>query len=213
MSSKTEPVATDIQLHQKSRLLEVSFDDGKKFELPCEYLRVFSPSAEVKALADQGQLVRDKQDVNITEITPVGHYAVQLHFDDGHDTGVYSWQTLYELGKKRDKNWQTYLDKLRSQGLEVEQKEKQLRILYFINLPDILDMESEEETVPSSVNTVADLLQFLRLRGGVWDKTFEDVSLKITINKRFAGLDSIIRDGDEIALVPTPPESMDADGA
>lgn len=108
---------TDIKLHQKSRLLEISFEDGKIFKLPCEYLRCFSPSAEVRGHGPgQETLQVGKENVNITGIEPVGNYAVLLRFDDGHDTGIYSWQTLYELGENQDKYWADYLEKLKAAG-------------------------------------------------------------------------------------------------
>jgi len=108
---------TDIKLHQKSRMLEITFEDGKHFELPCEYLRCFSPSAEVRGHGPgQETLQVGKEKVNIKGIEPVGNYAVVLQFDDGHNTGIYSWQMLYELGQNKDKYWQEYLDKLAAAG-------------------------------------------------------------------------------------------------
>ena len=98
MSNNPKP--TDINLHQASRVLEITFNDGSRFELPVEYLRVYSPSAEVQGHGPgQGVLQIGKQDVNIEKIEQVGNYAVQLSFDDNHDTGIYSWDTLYNLGK------------------------------------------------------------------------------------------------------------------
>lgn len=111
------PHPTEINLHQKSRMLEISFDDGSHFELPCEYLRVYSPSAEVQGHGPgEGVLQVDKEDVNIKHIEPVGNYAVQIYFDDEHSTGIYSWDTLYKLGANREKNWQDYLSRLREAG-------------------------------------------------------------------------------------------------
>jgi len=107
------PIPTDIKLLQKSRVVEIMFDSGEFFTLPCEYLRVFSPSAEVRGHGlGEGQLVAGKQEVNIIGIDPVGNYAVKLVFDDGHDTGLYSWSTLYELSINYEKNWQRYLERL-----------------------------------------------------------------------------------------------------
>lgn len=108
------PTPTHIKLLQKTKVLVVTFDDGKEFQLPCEYLRVYSPSAEVRGhgLAEP-ILVTDKQDVNIIGIDPVGNYAIKLIFDDGHTTGLYSWQVLYDLGSHYDSYWQTYLDRLK----------------------------------------------------------------------------------------------------
>ena len=114
---KDIPTPTEINLHQKSRLLEITFDDGEHFELTCEYLRVYSPSAEVRGHAPGDEVLQvGKADVNIEKIEPVGTYAIVLRFDDGHDTGIYSWDWLYHLGKNHDKLWQTYLDKLEKAG-------------------------------------------------------------------------------------------------
>lgn len=109
-------VPTEIKLRRKSRILQVSFDDAT-FELPCEYLRVYSPSAEVRGHgADEGILVSGKRAVNIERIEPVGSYAVRLCFDDGHNTGLYTWQGLRELGAGYAQNWQDYLQRLQAAG-------------------------------------------------------------------------------------------------
>jgi DUF971 family protein len=111
------PRPTEITLHQKSRVLEVAFDDGQRFELPCEYLRVFSPSAEVRGHGPgQEVLQTGKRDVGITAVEPVGVYAVKLAFSDGHDTGIFSWEYLHELGVKHQANWKTYLARLAQAG-------------------------------------------------------------------------------------------------
>ena len=110
---------TDIVLHQKSHKLEISFDDGKTFELPCELLRVYSPSAEVRGHWGQNaKLQLDKQDVNIQELIPVGQYALKIVFDDGHDSGLYDWGYLYDLGKKQALHWNDYLQRLAEAGHE-----------------------------------------------------------------------------------------------
>ena len=110
---------TEIKLHQVSKVLEIHFDDGQSFNLPCEYLRVFSPSAEVRGHGPgQETLQIGKENVNITAIEPVGHYAVKLVFDDGHDSGIYSWQTLYELGMDHEQNWRDYQERLQKAGLK-----------------------------------------------------------------------------------------------
>ena len=117
--SSSRPIPTEINLHQKSKTLEVTFDDGSHFNLPCEYLRVFSPSAEVQGHGPgQGVLQVGKEDVNITTIEPVGNYAVCLHFDDEHNTGIYSWDTLYELGANYSEHWAEYLEALKEAGHE-----------------------------------------------------------------------------------------------
>ena len=109
----SEPLATEIRLRRATRVLEVSFADGSRFELPFEYLRVHSPSAEVKGHGGPGQevLVLGKEKVGIAAIEPVGQYAVKLVFDDGHDTGLYSWGLLYELGRNAGANWARYLER------------------------------------------------------------------------------------------------------
>lgn len=98
-------------------MLEIAFDDGARFELPCEYLRVYSPSAEVQGHGPgQGVLQIGKENVNVAEIEPVGNYAVRLVFDDGHNTGIYSWSYLYELGATREEKWREYLERLDAAG-------------------------------------------------------------------------------------------------
>jgi DUF971 family protein len=113
--SKPNPCA--INLHQKSRVLEIEYDNGVKFELPCEYLRVYSPSADVKGHGPgQEVLQTGKESVNINEIEPVGNYAVKLIFDDGHNTGLYTWEYLYELGEAKENYWSDYLKALKQAG-------------------------------------------------------------------------------------------------
>jgi DUF971 family protein len=108
----TAPTPTEIKLRTVSRVLEVAFDDGQRFELPFEYLRVESPSAEVKGHGPgQETLVLGKQGVAVRAVEPVGQYAVRLVFDDGHDTGLYTWKYLYELGRDRAQRWQRYLER------------------------------------------------------------------------------------------------------
>jgi DUF971 family protein len=105
----TSPLATELRLRTTSRLLQVTFQDGVVFELPFEYLRTHSPSAEVKGHGPgQEVLVTGKSGVGIRAIEPVGQYAVKLVFDDGHDTGLYTWKYLYELGRDREVNWERY---------------------------------------------------------------------------------------------------------
>ena len=111
------PTPTEIRLKKEPRVLVITFDDGSAFEYTFEYLRVHSPSAEVRGHGPgQERLQVDKDNVVITRIDPVGHYAVRLVFDDGHDTGLYDWQYLYELGRDMDANWQRYLDRLEASG-------------------------------------------------------------------------------------------------
>ena len=104
---------TDIRLHRLSRVLDLTFDDGLSFALPCEYLRVYSPSAEVRGHGPgQGVLQLGKESVTIEAIEPVGNYAVRLVFDDGHDTGLYTWDYLYKLAVNYDDYWNDYLNEL-----------------------------------------------------------------------------------------------------
>lgn len=107
------PAPTVIRLHRKARVLEVAWADGVRYELPCEYLRVFSPSAELQGHGlPEPMLVGGKREVNVARIEPVGRYAVKLVFDDGHDTGIYSWDVLRELGEGQEQMWARYLERL-----------------------------------------------------------------------------------------------------
>jgi DUF971 family protein len=111
------PTPTEIRLKKESRLLIVNFDDDSEFSFSCEYLRVHSPSAEVKGHGPgQETLQTGKEDVGITAIEPVGQYAVRLVFDDGHDTGLFTWEYLHELGTNMTANWRSYLDRLATAG-------------------------------------------------------------------------------------------------
>ncbi|MDF1689225.1 MAG: DUF971 domain-containing protein [Cycloclasticus sp.] len=108
---------TDLALNQKDRILSLSFDDGRTIELSCEYLRVFSPSAEVRGHGPGQEVLQvGKEKVNIVAIEPVGNYAVRLVFSDEHDTGLYAWPFLIELAEKKAENWQDYLDRLEAAG-------------------------------------------------------------------------------------------------
>lgn len=120
---RNTPRPTEIKLHQKSRLLEIAFDDGSRFSLPCEYLRVFSPSAEVRGHGPGQEVLQvGKRLVEIKEIEPVGNYAVKLVFSDGHDTGLYSWEYLHELGEKQESSWKSYLARLEAAGASRDPK-------------------------------------------------------------------------------------------
>ncbi|HYA19922.1 MAG TPA: DUF971 domain-containing protein [Burkholderiales bacterium] len=118
---KGTPTPTEIKLHQRSRVMEISFSDGKNFRLPYEFLRVYSPSAEVRGHGPgQETLQAGKKNIEITGIEPVGSYAIQPCFSDGHDTGIYSWDYLYMLGENQDKMWQDYLQRMESAGASRE---------------------------------------------------------------------------------------------
>lgn len=118
---KSAPIPTAITLHQKSRVLQVDYSDGKSFRLPCEFLRVYSPSAEVRGHGPGQEVLQvGKREVEITAVEPVGSYAVQLRFSDGHDTGIYSWDLLYDYGARQDEMWSRYLARLAEAGASRE---------------------------------------------------------------------------------------------
>ena len=113
----SNPIPTEIKLHQSSRVMELAFDDGANFRLPYEFLRVYSPLAEVRGHGPgQETLQFGKRDVTITEVEPVGHYAIRPKFSDGHESGIYSWDYLYELGTEHNALWRRYLDRLAAAG-------------------------------------------------------------------------------------------------
>lgn len=113
------PRPTDIRLHQQSRKLDITFDNGVQYSLPCEFLRVYSPSAEVRGHGPgQEVLQTGQEEVNIVGIEPVGLYAIKIIFSDGHDTGLYSWDYLYDLGQQKAELWQSYLERLAAAGVQ-----------------------------------------------------------------------------------------------
>ncbi len=121
MAGTAQPVPTEIKLHQASRKMEIAFDDGKRFELSYEFLRVHSPSAEVRGHGPgQETLQVGKKNVEIKALEPVGTYAVQIVFSDGHETGIYSWDYLYRLGENRDALWDEYLQSMTEAGASRE---------------------------------------------------------------------------------------------
>ncbi|MGC2518931.1 MAG: DUF971 domain-containing protein [Burkholderiales bacterium] len=121
MAAPDKPIPTEIRLHQKSRVLEIMFSDGAHFELPFELLRVYSPSAEVRGHGPGQEVLQPgKKEVEISSLEPVGSYAVQPQFSDGHNTGIYSWDYLYELGTDHDALWRKYLERLESAGASRE---------------------------------------------------------------------------------------------
>jgi len=110
-------IPTNLCLHQKSHRLEITFENGETFTMPCEYLRVYSPSAAVRGHGPGQEVLQvDKEGVNIIAIEPVGNYAVKIYYDDGHNSGIYDWDLLYTLGKHQDELWQDYLRKLKEAG-------------------------------------------------------------------------------------------------
>ena len=160
--------------------------------------------------------VTGKEQVNITSIEPQGQYAVRLIFDDGHDTGIYSWSTLYDLGQRYRENWNGYLEKLTNMGFsrqsDVAAPEfKRIRMLYFTYLVKKLRRESEELQLPATISDVRNLVDWLRKRDPNLAHLYRDGSIRITINKQFSKPFTRIDDGDEVALIPTSPIAPVAD--
>jgi len=121
MTDASSPWPTELRLHKDKRTLTVVFDNGERFDLPAEYLRVKSPSAEVQGHSpDERKTVPGKKNVMVLEVQPVGNYAVRLVFDDMHSTGIYSWDYFLDLGRNRQRYWQSYLDELAVKGLSRE---------------------------------------------------------------------------------------------
>src|SRR5690348_11058635 len=117
MAAPGKPTPTEIKLHQASHVLEISFSDGRRFNLPYEFLRVHSPSAEVRGHGPGQEVLQvGKRDVTITSVEPVGHYALRPQFSDGHGSGIYSWEYLYDLGERQDDLWRHYLERLAKAG-------------------------------------------------------------------------------------------------
>ena len=204
-SDNPHPMPTEINLHRKSRLLSIRFSDGRQFELPCEYLRVYSHAAEEKA---RRVPVSGKEQVNIDSIEPQGNYAIRIAFDDGHDTGIYSWESLYDLGVNQEANWQRYLDRLAQAGLtrsEADSGPRRIQLLYFAYLAKFLRRDSEQVDLPDGVDDVRTLLGWLRQH--VRDKAYllADDQVRVTVNKQFAEPFTKLANGDEVALVPTQP--------
>ncbi len=209
MSSNKQSIPTEINLHSKSRLLSISFDDGQNFQLPCEYLRVFSHAAEVT-----GNTVPEtgKENVNIDRMEPQGSYAIRIIFDDGHDTGIYSWATLYALGRDYEQNWANYLQRLEKAGYSrsgertgEQDGKRQLTVLYFAYLVNMMGKESEQFELPPSVTDIQSLLAWLRKRKLNRGYLLADDNVRFTVNKHFAELFTRLDDGDEVALVPVTP--------
>ena len=118
---KNAPNPTEIKLHQKSRILEILFADGKTFQFPCEFLRVYSPSAEVRGHGPGQEVLQvGKKNVEIKHIEPVGTYAIQPTFSDGHDTGIYSWDLLYDYGLHQEEMWGHYVKRMEEAGANRE---------------------------------------------------------------------------------------------
>lgn len=196
---------TEIKLHAKSRLLTIGFDDGALFGLPCEYLRVFSKAAEVRT---SDRPITGKEGVNISSIEPQGQYGIRVVFDDGHDTGIFSWDTLYALGRDQENNWADYLERLKRIGYrrqEPDQGERQVKLLYFSWLAHKMRKEAEQVTLPAAVADVETLLLWLGRRTKGAAVLFAPGRLRVTVNKQFSEAFTRLHEGDEIGLVPTSP--------
>lgn len=197
---------TEIKLHHKSKLLEISFAAGENFKYPCEYLRTHAKSAEIET---SNLPVFGKAEVNIDKIEPQGNYALRLYFDDGYDTGIFSWDTLFELGENYESHWSDYLQQLNKHGLKRESSSHQadgkitVRLMYFMtNMLKVTRKETEELQLPASIRDVESLLKLLRSRGADWQRMFADDAIQITVNKQFAELFTRLDEADEIAFVP-----------
>jgi len=209
--TESHRIPTEIALHSKSRLLAVSFSDGARFELPCEYLRVFSRAKEVRTME---QPVTGKENVNIERIEPQGQYAVRLVFDDGHDTGIYSWDTLYELGEKQAANWAEYLKRLEQMGYQRREGAdgpRKIGLLYFTYLVKKLGRDHEEVEIPPAVVDVQTLLDWLRRRWGDRAYLLRPDSFRVTVNKQFSEPFTRLDHGDEVAIVPNSPNAPTPD--
>ena len=211
MSENEHPIPTEINLHRKSRLLNVTFSDGTAFRFPCEYLRVHSRAAEEMS---GGQPVVGKEKVNIDRIEPQGNYAIRIVFDDGHDTGAFSWETLYDLGINQEKYWQEYLERVKASGYErasdeagpASSEEMTLNVLYFNYLVNKLGKQQEQVKVPRKL--AADVDSFLKIlarrkleRGYLLDPE----TVRVTVNRQFAEPFTRLEDGDEVGIVPNSP--------
>jgi DUF971 family protein/molybdopterin converting factor small subunit len=191
-------VPTGIKLHKGSRYLEVIYPNGDVYKLPCEYLRAFPPAAEEK--------ISRNKDVNISAINPVGSYALQIVFDDGHETGIYSWATLYDMSVNMKRDWEDHDSVSKEDELE-DEGERTITILYFAALVKRLELDNETITLPEDVVTIGDLVPWLMTRGGEWKRALAG-NLKITVNRQFSDMSRKIHDDDEVALVLVAEENI-----
>ncbi len=197
------PTPLEIHFHQKSQLLEIAFDDGLRFQYPCEYLRVYSPAGEGLERPAHG-----KRKVNLDKLEARGTCALRLSFDDGH-TGDYSWPLLHELACRHEDNWRAYLARLEALQLPRDsagqgEAETVIRVLYFIQLARLAGKDEEQLALPAEVEDVKSLLAWLRRRGPDWAEALRDERVQVTVNKHFAESFTLIEPGDEVALVPRP---------
>ena len=200
--SQPAQTPTGIRLHKKSRYLEIIYGNGDIYNLPFAYLRMFSPAAEEKKHRSSRRHESRDKDVNISAITPVGSYALQIAFDDGNETGIYSWARLYDMAINLQRDWEDREAALESAEVKNDDDtgERTITILYFAALANRLGLDSETITLPEEIMTIGDLIPWLMTRRGEWARALAG-KLKITINRLSVGLQDRIRDDDEIALV------------
>lgn len=203
------PAPTRITLERKARVLVIDFDDGTSFRLPCAYLRAFSPSREPAGPRAEKRRAGGAAPVNIERIEPVGRYALRLVFDDGHDTGVYSFDTLYRLGRDRAANQAAERDRRERAGEmrprlwdSSEEDWIEVRLLYFAGVADLLGRTAEEVTPPAGVHTLSELIGWLRERGEPWWSALAPGAIAVTVNKRFVTRNERLLTGDEISIRP-----------
>ena len=202
------PAPTRITLERKARVLVVDFDDGASFRLPCAYLRAFSPARE-RAGPGPGHRPAGAAPVNIDRIEPVGHYALRLVFDDGHDTGVYSFDTLYRLGRDQSACLAAERDRGARAGESrprlwdsAEEDWIEVRLLYFAGVADLVGRTAEEVTPPAGVHTLAELIGWLRERGEPWRSALAPGTIAVTVNKRFVTRNERLLTSDEVSIRP-----------
>jgi len=198
VTDQAAPIApVGINLHQKSRLLEIAFSDGFSFNYPCEYLRVST---------DQSTAVHGKKQIDFQGIEPRDTEALQIKFNDGYSCTC-SWDTLHDLGVSYEERWQAYLKQLEDNGLQRGNKpdgKVSIKVLYFIQLAVVSGRDDEDLDIPASVTNVASLLAWLRKRGDDWNEAFTEERVQVTVNKHFAETFTLIEGGDEVAIVPRP---------
>ena len=199
--SQPAQTPTGIRLHKKSRYLEIIYGNGDRYNLPFEYLWVFSPAADKKTNAPSSQPGSEKKDVNISAITPLGSYALQIAFDDGQETGIYSWARLYDMAINLQRDWEDREIAASSDATADDDNtgERTITILYYNALANRLGLDSETITLPKEIVTIGDLIPWLMTRRGEWGEALAE-KLKITVHRLAVGLQDRIRDDDEIAL-------------